>query len=72
MMSGLHDDRGWVIANEPYLEIIYIPGEDNIVVDVLSRPSEGICGVAVEPIENDGEGKNDIARIKKRYSFGNK
>ena len=55
---------GWIIANEPYIEIIYIPGEDNIVADLLSRPSEGICRVTMRPAINDDEGKNDIVGIE--------
>ena len=39
-------------------------GEDNIVADLLSRPSEGVCKVAMKPGKNDREGKNDVVNIK--------
>ena len=59
------------MANEPHLEIQFILGEDNVVADLLSRPSGGICVVTMKPSiegrKNDtqgnrndkGKGKND-------------
>ena len=51
------------MANEPHLEIQFIPGEHNVVADLLSKPAGGICVVAMKPgggaqSRNDTEGRD--------------
>ena len=51
---------GWIMVNEPYLEVQFILGKKNVTADLLSRSGTRLCVVAMK-LSGQGE-ENDIVK----------